>query len=241
MRPLRLAATALLVCAWMGLVSTTGCQEAAAPRGAARTSGADPCTAQPLESFDAALDGASSQDVVTFSGEVAEFAPADAFGRNLLRVAVSGGGEQRVWVRNGGRALPVETGRTYAFRVEHVGGSPPASALVIRDADGLVFAGVSDQGIGDHVLRDGLPGFTLSLGAVTCPSRGAGECYRAAMNRTLDVAGAGAGLSLYSSDSGRIGAYLVRCLAAQRVDAAGCPDFGMHDVSFTIERTAAAR
>ena len=37
------------------------------------------------------------------------------------------------------------------------------AALVIEDRTGLVFAGASDQAIGAHVLRSGIPGFTLEL------------------------------------------------------------------------------
>jgi len=145
-----------LIVAWTGLVSTTGCHDAAAPRGVAQTSGADPCAAQPLEAFDASLDGASSEPVATFSGEVTAIDPADAFGRILVRIGVSSGTEQRLWVRNSGRLLPLQVGGSYSFHLEHVGGSPPASALVVRDAGGSDLGGSGyTPSSDDRVTRPG--------------------------------------------------------------------------------------
>lgn len=222
------------------VVLAAGCRQPAVPDadpvtrdGEGRGRTADACTAEPLVAFDASLDVPMSETTLEFEGVLESSDPADEFGRVSYRFT-SSGGPRRLVVR--GATLPLRDGASYAVRVERVGGSPPASGLLVRDANGLVFAAASDQTIGGLVLAGGVPGFALRLENSTCASRGAGECFRAAVNRPLRVQHGDASATLHHGDVARLGAFDVRCLIAQQVEYGGCPDFALHAVSFTIAR-----
>lgn len=208
--------------------------DAASRDGKTTEQSADPCVAEPLAAFDASLDIPMSESAVEFEGVLEAVDPVDEFGRVSYRFT-SAAGPRRVMVRGG--TLPLRAGASYQVRVERVGGSPPASGLLIQDGGGLVFAAASDQTIGGHVLGGGVPGFALRLEDAGCASRGAGECFRAAVNRVLRVQHGDASATLHHGDGARLGAFDVRCRVAQQVDyGGGCPDFALHAVSFTIAR-----
>jgi len=78
--------------------------------------------------------------------------------------------------------LPIAEGRSYEIQVDFFGGAPPASAIVLRDSTGLLFAAATDQSIGGHVLRNGLPEFRLELVESDCPSRASDRCYDSIAN-----------------------------------------------------------
>ncbi|MBI3539533.1 MAG: hypothetical protein HY076_04615 [Candidatus Eisenbacteria bacterium] len=233
----RVASPLLLGGMWIALLSAAGCHDAAAPQQDARRGAAtaDPCAVEPLEAFDASIDGGGGIPAASFAGRVAEISPTDGFGRTTYRIVESGGAEHHLVLRDEGPS-PVRVNGSYDFHIERVAGTPGASALLVRDGQGLVFAGASDDGIGAHVLAAGVEGFTLRLDPVSCASRGSGDCYRAAINRALAVGHNGAAASLYPRDEADLGAYHVRCLIAQQIEYAGCPDFALHGVSFTITR-----
>jgi hypothetical protein len=226
------------------VVPVIGCRQPAVPtHGDARDAGSGvevqrtdgaPCSAEPREPFDVTLETPMSDTSLEFAGILEAIEPADPDGRVSYRITAAGA-SHRLMVR--GATLPLHTGGAYEARIERVGGSPPASGLLIRDATGLVFAGASEQRIGAHVLTGGVPGFTLQLETTNCPSRAQGDCFRSAVNRALAVAHGDARATLYHGDVARFGDFEVRCLIAQDVDYGGrCPDFAFHAVSFTVAR-----
>src|SRR5262249_29454383 len=102
---------------------------------------------------------------------------------------------------------------------------------------GLLFAGASDQRLGDHVLKDGVPDFALELRPPDCPARPAGACYESITNRPLRVSHGGRPADLLPRQSGRVGPYRVTCLVAQAVVyRSGCADAGLPAVSYLIVR-----
>jgi hypothetical protein len=172
-----------------------------------------------------------------FSGTVVSVAPGsgpDAY-RYVIRDAA--GAERRLAYRAPDGPLPVKEGAAYEFQVDYVGGAPAASGLLIRDRTGLVFAGATDQGLGAHVLKDGLPGLTLELRPPACPGRAAGTCFESITNRPLRVTHEGRPADLLQGQSVRLGPYRVTCLAAQSVVyRSGCADAGRPGVSYLIAR-----
>jgi hypothetical protein len=226
----------------LALPILAGCIQAVPPTAERATASGDPCSAEPLEPFDAALEEASDATSIAFSGRVVDISVPDSFGRTHYRIVGPDGVERRVVCSIPDASLPVAVGASYDFRIERIGGSPSASALVIRDGSGLLFAGASDQSIGGHVLVGGVPDFALDLQTTGCTSRASGECYSGIENRTLRVAHDGQTTTLAQREEVRMGTFDVRCLIAQHVDYDGrCPDFALHSVSYTIARVPAAR
>lgn len=216
-----------------------GCNEPASPTagaGAARAA-VEPCGGEPLDPFVAFEVGGGEATSRSFSGQVVEIGAPDPFAGTRYRVREATGKEHVLVCRMPGRALPLVTGRTYDFALDYVGGTPSASGLVVTDQDGLLFAGASDQGVGDHVLGAGVPGFALRLLPITCPSRGQGECYDAVFNRGLEVTSGDRKATLYQGDAARVAGHDVRCLIAQQVTySSRCADYALHAVSYTITR-----
>jgi len=237
-RHLSLAAACGLVLA--AAIAGTGCNQPSSPRGQAgtTTAGAEGCQAEPLAPFDCSIEGGMPGTQAHFSGKVTDIEPADGFGRLHYLVQEAAGSEHRLAFQAAGQALPVEKGGTYEFEIERVGGSPTAGSLIVRDQEGVLFAGASDQGIGSHVLAGGVPGFTLGLAATDCPSRPHDPCVEAVYNRTLQVAFAGGQqAALFNGETATLGGYTIRCLIAQDVKYGGhCPDYALYGVSYTIAR-----
>lgn len=233
-------AFALVLAALVMLVlAVPGCNEPASPRGQiqAKSSAAEPCAAEPLAPFDCAQEGALSQTSIHFSAQVVSIAAPDELGRWFYFLREASGMEHRLVVQAPDPGLPVVTGQTYDFEVERVGGMPAASALLVRDPNGLLFAGASDQGVGDHVLRGGVPEVALQLLPSRCASRAQGDCFDAAFNRALEVSRGGEHVELFQGDRVSLGGYEVHCLIAQQVSYnARCRDFALVGASYTIAR-----
>jgi hypothetical protein len=220
-------------------IAGSGCNQPASPRGPAvsTAASADVCQAEPLAPFDCSIEGGMPGTLMRFSGQVTGIEAADAFGRVHFVVREASGAERRLTFQAPDGELPVQSGATYDFEIDRVGGSPTASGLIVRDAAGVLFAAASDQGIGDHVLTGGVPGITLGLVATDCPSRPHDACVEDIVNRTLQVTIAGQQAALHNGESARLGGYAVRCLIAQKVTYSGrCPDFALFGVSYTIAR-----
>jgi len=221
------------------VLAIPGCNEPASPRAQlqGRSVAADRCTAQPLAPFDCAEIGGTFQTSLRFSGTVAAIEAPDEFGRWHIGVREPSGAEHRLAYQAPDQPPPVETGHAYDFEIDRAGGMPPASGLIVRDAEGLVFAGASDQGIGDHVLAGGIPGVGLRLLPPACASRGAGDCFEAAFNQALEVSRADERVELVQGERVTLGGYDVRCLIAQQVKYnTRCRDFAMVAVSYTVAR-----
>jgi hypothetical protein len=223
----------------MTVAWVTGCNEPASPRAGAalRAVAAQPCTAEPLAPFDCAQEGGQAVGTLHFSGVVTGTEGTDEFGRLHFEVKEPSGAVHRLAFQAAGQPVPVEVGSSYEFELDRVGGMPTASGLIVRDQQGLVFAGASDQDIGSHVLEAGVPGFGLELLASSCPSRGEGDCFDAVFNRPLQVSFGGGTVTLHQGESAQLGGYEVRCLIAQQVKyRASCADFALYAVSYTIGR-----
>jgi hypothetical protein len=199
------------------------------------------CAAEPLGELVAFSASAQAPPLVEVDGTLTEYSPAgDGYSRLVVQPVSGPPDTLRVSVPDD--LLRLEIGQAYAFRVEHVGGRPPASGLVISDQEGLVFAGATDGTIGGHVLKDGLPGFEFELVDGGCESRDRSTCFDAIVNRRLDVrGGANETVSLFNGDSGRIGTFQVTCLTAQHVDySSQCADAGLPAVSWVVARVNSA-
>jgi len=212
-----------------------GCNEPASPRaGPARVQQEEPCQAEPLEAFDASEIG-STGGSASFTARVTGIEAPDEFGRVAVALEEKSGTPHRLSLRLGAATNPLLAGSEYDFALERVGGTPPASALVVRDASGLVLAGATDQGIGAHVLAGGVPGFALELLASTCASRPHDACVEAAFNLPLRVSHGGASATIYQGSDAVLEGYQVRCLVAQRVQySSRCADYALPGVSWII-------
>ena len=212
-----------------------GCNEPASPRtGPARAQQDEPCQAEPLEAFDASEIG-SAGGSASFTARVTGIEAPDEFGRTVVALAESGGALHRLSLRLGGATNPLQAGSEYDFALERVGGTPPASALVVRDAAGLVLAGATDQGIGAHVLAAGVPGFALELLPSGCGSRPHDACVEAAFNLPLRVTHGGRSATIFQGGDALLEGYQIRCLVAQRVQySSRCADYALPGVSWII-------
>ncbi len=236
-RPLAAGLTAL------ALALLPGCNEPASPGArVTRTTTEAACAAPPLDAFDASEAGALAATGGRFDARVSAIGDPDAFGLTAVVLRNADGSEHHLVLRLGGDPVPLSPGAEYSFDLQHIGGSPPASALVVRDAEGLVFAGVTDQTLGAHVATQGIPGFTLKLLDATCASRPHDDCLEAVFNLPLQVSVGGASATLYNGQSAQLGGYTVRCRVAQSARYSGhCPDYGLPGVSYTIARTPSPR
>ena len=113
--------------------------------------------------------------------------------------------------------------------------------MTIADAEGLLFAAVADTGLGEHVLRERVPGFRIRLLPPACPSRPEDPCFANVTNLPLEIARGRDVAVAYHGQTVQVGGYEVRVLAAQtRGSGTGrCVDGGVNNVSFIIHRIGA--
>jgi hypothetical protein len=195
------------------------------------------CAAEPLGHMVAFLEEAAPPLSARLEGTLlASSAGADADSyRYVFRDAT--GTERRLVYRAPGGPLPLKPGVPYQLQVDYVGGAPAASGLLIRDRDGLVFAGATDQRLGARVLKEGVPDFALELRPPTCRSRPGGTCYQSIANQALRVAHGGRQADLLHGQSVRLGPYRITCLTAQSVVYRDqCADAGLPAVSYLMVR-----
>lgn len=199
------------------------------------TTGAD-CMAEPVGKVAAWLPDPEGSGLVRFSGTVTSVTTTDTIGKIAVH---SSDGRDRVisYQLAGGLSLPLSQGAEYTFQVEHAGRFPATSALVIWDARGMLFTGVSDLQPGATVLSDGLEGFAAQLLPATCDSRPHSDCYAALRNRPLEIFHQGKSVTLRNGGVGTLGGYVVRCLTAQEAQLSDrCADAGVIGVSYTLTR-----
>jgi hypothetical protein len=210
---------------------------AACANGAGEGEGRRECLAEPLGAVVAFLEEPAPPLSARFTGTfVASRADAepDAY-RYVIRDTT--GKDRRLTYRAPGGPLPLQEGASYEFQVDYVGGAPPASGLLIRDGAGLLFAGASDQRLGMHALKEGLPLFTLALLPPTCSGRRTDTCFDAIINVPLRIRSADLTAELHNGESARLGPFRVTCLTAQAVTYSGrCADAGLPAISYIILR-----
>jgi hypothetical protein len=121
--------------------------------------------------------------------------------------------------------------------VEIVAGFPTVYGLSIVDSMGVVLAGASDQAIGEHVLKEGAPGFRLSLLPGDCRRRPGPDCTLSVRNLRLAVEHQGQNALLANGDSVVLDGCRVHCMIAEEIEYdPRCADAGLHAVSWVILR-----
>ncbi len=228
--------------AWIALAglaggAACGCLPRDKPTTTAPQSGVDRCGAVALPRMVVFERAPLDVGTWTFRATLQAVIPPPDSGLTDLVLAESGGGRRQVAFASPTGLPPVNEGESYAFRLDYVGGAPDATAIVIRDGEGLLYAAATDQRPGAAVLRDGLPGFTLSLLPAECGSRLESECYEAVRNLGLAVEHAGRRVVLFQGESAVLDDYRVDCLIAQEVTySSRCADAGLPGVSYVITR-----
>lgn len=131
----------------------------------------------------------------------------------------------------------VTAGNRYRFVVDYAGGSPDASGVLVFENDQLLFAALTDQQPFQHVLRNGIPDFTIAVEDAGCSSRGSTRCHEALVNRRLSFGHRGETESLFHGEKATLGEFEVEALTAQKVTySSRCADAGLPGVAFTIRR-----
>ncbi len=134
-------------------------------------------------------------------------------------------------------ALPVSPGRSYRVTLDHVGGFPEASGLLIQDDRGVLFAAASDRGPGELALTGGIPGFGLTLESSDCASRATDECFTYLRNMRLRVTRTEASAALFHGEETILAGYRILCLTAQEAGyTSTCADAGVIHLSYVIVR-----
>lgn len=195
------------------------------------------CLVEPAGEVRVYLEGVSDSLVTRFAGQIVSLSPADVDGFIHFQVREPSGRLRDVALNVPGGATPLRVGMSANFRIDVAPGTPGASALVVRDDQGLLFAAASDQAPGAAVLRDGLEGFTLALESTGCSSRAHDACLESVTNQRLRARYAVSEVALYHGDSAALGRWRVRCLTAQSVKyAPHCADVALFGVSYLIVR-----
>lgn len=173
----------------------------------------------------------------SFAATVVEIGAPSESGLRRYRLREPGGSEHVLVFRAPEESIPLALERAYEFTVETVPGAPTPAAVVVRDEEGIVYAGVSDYRPGERVLREGLAGFALEMIASDCQDRAEDPCLDSEVNAILRVEHAGSTAQLFHGDSATLGTHRIRCLTARTVTySANCADAGVFGVSYTIER-----
>ena len=197
----------------------------------------DQCRVEPIGEVRVHLEGTVDSVITRFAGEIVTISPEDDLGFMHLEVRETSGLVRRIALHLPGGAAPLAVGLHAAFRIESVPGTPGASALVVRDDQGLVLAAASDQSPGAAVLRDGLEGFSFSLQSTGCASRPHDACFESIVNQRLSVREAVREVALFHGESAAFDRWRVRCLTAQAVKYAhGCADVAEFGVAYVIVR-----
>jgi hypothetical protein len=191
----------------------------------------DRCSNAPVGNVNAFFAGGEpSRDVAATVATMAPLAELEGFRYEMTD------GSRLTWIAK--EPIPaLEIGRTYRFVVDYSPGSPDASGILIFDGERLLFAALTDQRPFQHVLREGVPRFTISTGDPACRSRGRTKCHEALVNLPLTIDHAGERKVLYQGERLRMGEFEIHALTAQKVTyASRCADAGLAGVSFTIQR-----
>lgn len=173
----------------------------------------------------------------TFEATVQTWVPPPDSGLTDLILEEPGGKRREVAFASPTGLPPIRKGARYTFRLDYWGGEPDALAIVIHDGDGLLYAAATDERPGAAVLRDGVPGFTISLLPAECDSRLQNTCYEAVRNVGLAVEHQGRRAVLFQGESAVLDRYRVDCLIAQKITySSRCADAGLPGVSYVITR-----
>jgi hypothetical protein len=201
------------------------------------------CTAEPIGAITAHLLTPTPATHLDVEGPVISLSPVDANGLQelVIRDASTGGLDTLrygVWGHpDRVVSLPVTPGRTCRVVLDHVGGFPEASGILIQDEQGVLFAAASDRGPGELTLTGGVPGFGIALEPTDCVSRSADECFTYIRNMRLRVTRAEASVALIHGEEASLAGYRVVCLTAQEAEYTNaCADAGVVNLSYVIAR-----
>lgn len=173
----------------------------------------------------------------TFRAALAQVIPPADSGLTELIFVEPNGDRRTVAFASPAGLPPVPANTVCSLRLDFVGGEPDAVAIVIEDDDGLVYAAATDQRPGAAVLREGLPGWKVTLLPAGCDSRPGGPCYESIRNSGLAFEHEGQRVVLHHGESAEMGRFRVDCLIAQEVVySPTCADAGLSGVSYAIAR-----
>ena len=194
-------------------------------------SGGGHCSKPPAGSVNAFFPGREpSRDVVATVSSITPLTELGGFRYDMSD------GARLTWI-SASPIAGVTEGARYRFVVDYAGGFPDASGIVVYEGDRLLFAGHTDQKPFEHVLKNGIPGFTIAFGEPACSSRDSSRCHESIVNLPLVVVHGEERRSLHQGETARVGDFEVRLLTSQRVTySSSCADAGLPGVSFTIAR-----
>lgn len=204
--------------------------------GCSRAEVRDACDREPEVSFRAFFVTPGQEVVRRTRGSITSVRSVEG-GFFLVTLRDTLGQIQSLRYRGTGGAVPFRVGSSYDIRIDLVASVPPASALVVRDAAGLLFAAATDEAVGKQVLTDGLPKIQVELLPSGCRSRARETCYESITNAILRVTHGGESADLFNGQTSRLGPYHIRCLTAQKVKySSRCADAGLPSLSYVIAR-----
>lgn len=202
------------------------------------TSGGDPrCFSEPEEPLVVFLEGPGEGGTRRIEGQLIQTIADDDLGFRTLVFRDQSGRSHRLRMRAPLAPLPFEEGVDYALQVDYLPGFPSANGILVTDAEGVVLAGVADQGSQSLVLKGGIPGLEIELLPTDCPRRRSDECYQGIFNGVLRVTDPAETVELYQRESKRLGRYAIHCLVAQEIHySENCLDAGLNGLSYLIVR-----
>jgi len=228
---------AIALAGTLALVALAGCHDGRVTKVVQAPPVSARCQAEPVGNVTAFLAEPNEIGAFRLAGTLGAFPGPSSNGLSQLVIHDAQGADHVLAYEVPGSALPIQPGGAYTFVIEHVGRFPPASALLISDAKGLLFAGVSDIAVGGMVLTSGIPGFSFALLPSSCESRSHSECLESLRNAPLRVTRGGESVDLFNGESAELGGYRVTCLTAQELVLSNqCADAGMICVSYTLRR-----
>lgn len=231
---------AVVLTAWIGGMASMGARAEAPPalaEPASRSAPARWCGSRPEGEVRVFVEDAGDSVSVHFRGTPGPRRPPDALGLERLEVRDVAGRTRRLAFGAPRGHLPLREGETYGFQVDFDGEVPHACGILIWDRRGLLFAATTDVRPAATVLKDGVPGFAVSLAPPRCPSRPHDECFTAICNTTIDVVHGRASATLHHGESVMLGHYRASCLTAQvAVYSPRCADAAVPGVSYILER-----
>jgi hypothetical protein len=228
---------AIVIAAWLVTTPVSPATAAASP---ATPRPLGDCAAQPGPLVAVHSEGAGGPAVSEFRGVVVEAGGADDLGFRHVVLRDRDGVVHRFAIAlPPGQRLPLTPGLAATFRLEERPGTPGAAALVVTDAHGLRFAAVRDQAPGASVAKGGVAGLTPAFEPSGCPALPHDPCLASLENVALRVRAGARSVRLLTGAKARVGAWNVRCQAAQRARyAKGCADVVVVGLSWTATRAS---
>jgi len=204
------------------------------------------CKRLPEGEFTFHTDPARFGEAYSFSAAVQsiEFIPGDP-AVHEYRLRASPTQTVVLTVNDNGAPLPIETGQTYAFEVQAVGGVPAAQGIRISDAGGLRYMAVTDWRPNYTIFPDGYGSLGAAgrlqafFGDAGCdPREEDTACFHEIRNYRLEfVLGGTRRVKLWNGQDARLEGWRFHLHKASRVQVkVGCSEGLQQQISFFVER-----